>query len=58
MLDIEGNTTNLFHELPRDLNKNDKQLLLETQEIYKQHKEICVMLTKQTCYCIPEHFKI
>ena len=40
MLDIEGNITNLFIELPEPLNKNDKQLLLETTGIYKQQKEI------------------
>ena len=40
MLDIEANITNLFIELPEPLNKNDKQLLLETTGIYKQQKEI------------------
>ena len=40
ILDIEGNITNLFDELPEHLNKNDKQLLLETTGLSKQQKEI------------------
>ena len=40
ILDIEGNITNLFDELPEHLNRNDKQLLLETTGLSKQQKEI------------------
>ena len=38
MHDIGGHITNLFHELPKHLKKNGKQLLLETTRIYKQQK--------------------
>ena len=38
--DTEGHITNLFDELPEHLNKNDKQLLLETTGLSKQQKEI------------------
>ena len=40
MHNIGGHITNLFDELPEHLNKNGKQLLLETTEIYKQQKQI------------------
>ena len=37
MYDIGGDTINLFNELPEHLNKNDRQLLLATTGLYKQH---------------------
>ena len=40
MHDTERYITNMFDELPEYLGKSDKQLLLETKEIYKQQKEI------------------
>ena len=36
MYDIGEHINNLLNELPEYLNKNDKQLLLETTGIYKQ----------------------
>ena len=44
--DTEGHITNLFDELPEHLNKNDKQLLLETIRPYKQ-KEILLNVDKR-----------
>ena len=56
MLDTEGHITNLFHELPRHLNKNDKQLLLESQRICKKHKEILLNVNKTNMLLYPRTF--